>query len=96
MEQLAKKSKAILIAGSLMGSEKTSSFVSLKDFLLAWKTHFQGIVFHDLHLAAVGSSSNNSLFAIKYNTFSFFNLQFITPNEGNKEVKGLFSITLLL
>lgn len=53
VERGAKKSKGILIAGGFMGSDIISSFVSLKDFLLASKTDFKGIVFNGLHLAAV-------------------------------------------
>lgn len=45
-----------------MGSEKTSSFFSLKNFLPALKIHIKGIV---LYVFDVSSLSNNSLFALK-------------------------------
>lgn len=62
MQHLDKKSKSTLISGCFMGSEKTSSFFSLKNFLPALKTHIKGIV---LHVPDASSLSNNSLFALK-------------------------------
>lgn len=62
MQHLDKKSKAILITGSFVGSDKTSSFFALKNFLPALKIHIKGII---LHVPDVSSLSNNSLFALK-------------------------------